>query len=633
MLSQKIIRGTNSNWLIFSIVIVCLAVKGFAQKSDVVSTHLDIETNEKLAATMLDLGAKNQNHELLLDDFAYVLEWLSEKDVTLRKTSRDILAKQGRRVRKEIAKMPKMGLKFDDHIVPALIEIHSKNTGLSIKETRKLLKKRWEDYYRAKDPAVVENLAEQKSLVAEILRELSSSTSESCIARTKLAFHWFCLGSRGIRSVLAKDELLKEKQSIYDRLKIKEQSSKINVESRREAIEKILRSVREKPLTSLEKRLGVPRQEIPALYDLVRHQFFVAMLNGKKRSAQVASLPPFASDYANKKLLATMQKLEKSRDPLNREPLKSLKIRMHVHDNFKGKLEITKEIKELYSNMTDPYVYPLIPNGESILDESEFFRLSNPSYREFALKDLAPFNHGWHRSLFESFGMELTDDQYRQMLLLACDITNQLRVVTSIKKIAELNNQWHSELAEILLPKQSLIFFHLTFGTTGIVTHLTRPDVMKDLGIDEFQAEKIKAMGKKCATEFERRIENFRVSAIQNLLNELTPEVKRRLQEKLGFETKKVGEILGSSKYSFRFLSYFDPKTRFTRYEDMRRMRATRDRRSTDMSELYSGALATKHFYDILKVEYTDGFKKTLECFGLYERPGKPKKETGEFDD
>ena len=150
--------------------------------------------------------------------------------------------------------------------------------------------------------------------------------------------------------------------------------------------------------------------------------------------------------------------------------------------------------------------------------------------------------------------LELVDDQLEQVMEMQRRHGEQMRdALGDIRNgitpdgierlkdtLAELKEKQKDELNNLLLPHQQerlrQVALQMQMQSRGTAGALTSDRIAEELGISDEQKERLQERSRELQEELQKQYEELRAQAKEELLNELTPEQRTRLEEMTGDE-------------------------------------------------------------------------------------------------
>ena len=408
------------------------------------------------------------------------------------------------------------------------------------------LAKQLEVTRRGKFENVVENRAEQWEYTSRFFDDLSQDTE--CHDQVLAAFCWQVIGNKGLPLLLEQNAFFRKtriddnQRTSMDRdsKKGKQKYRGKTAEICRDSIRSVLKPLSQKQLKKLASRLGISIDEIPELYEGASLRNLLRILNptpDKVRFSRVHSVNDLSPTLALNKELA---KWEGYRNFKNQQKeLLKFRIRYHAAEFADPGLELNRDLKNLFGN---PGSSPeLIDIGKFVLDARSHRRINeSEKMRRWFLQTLPAGKDGWKMDYFSRAGVELTDDQYRRLLMASNAATLQLYEAKSIREIVKINNQWLEKVGGFLVPKQSVRLFQTAIAEQGLVFFLVREDVGSEFGISPTQQRKILATAEKLKQEVQQQDTNLKQSFAREILESLPERSRLRLLRMLDTNTKNL---------------------------------------------------------------------------------------------
>jgi hypothetical protein len=254
----------------------------------------------------------------------------------------------------------------------------------------------------------------------------------------------------------------------------------------------------------------------------------------------------------------------------------------------------------------------VLPTGISFLNSTAYSILSgDPKYKDYSLKNLEVLNSTGMRANFFVTEYELTDEQFRRLLIAAKAATDEFIRSDSIHEIVEANNRFFEAAGKILLPEQSVLFFRYLVANNGLVAFLTRSDVRSEFGISNEQAKRLLATGRESSRFVKKSISQKKAEMFEAILLQLDHVTLVRLQKSLGLSIDDIAEIMAATNNAKQFVRELNPKFA----SDSNFLNRKRVKGIIDGGMSNGGTLMRemKSLHDALDIPYPKVLKKWVE--------------------
>ncbi len=508
-----------------------------------------------------DLLRQQGSFDLLLKDFELSLRWLAQYDKKLSKHDRQLILDRAEQVKREIQKMPFVMRRAEFSQV--VNEVAQRN-GEDHRLVHKRLFKRLQKYYEQNRTGNIDDLREQWQYVKAALADFDQNLHDRKVILS--AFSWRVIGNKGLPFYLEQPlfaeilQINKDDLAAFDSAISK---AKVIYRSRmtakkRQMIKNVLNELTAKQLRKLSRRLGLHSESIPLLYDSSDLSSMRFVLSGKPKSIRFCQKINIATHAKQLRIrLELVDAIEdwdkKISDDGKRPELKTFDIKHHVTESAMSN-RVSKELQGIFAQ--SPREVFWINTRLFTVDSNAFANLSRAKdTKKRFLENMYRDPQAWMKEFFKRGGAELTNEQYRQLLIVSNDATKKLLKAKTLNDVVDISNQWHRAVGEFLLPQQGVFLFRGVIARNGLVFFLTRSDVAKSFGISSTQQNRLKRVGRSSEKELENFEKKLRRELLESIVNDFPKRRRNSLFKVLDVSKQEFIEILLNEKSFFKVLS------------------------------------------------------------------------------
>jgi hypothetical protein len=314
---------------------------------------------------------------------------------------------------------------------------------------------------------------------------------------------------------------------------------------KRKAVKKTLDELTNDQFDKFSRRLGLRKESIPELYDLMECSALGNVLEAAQAKIGHSSTE-FLSDELAKEL-EEWEAFDGDVPPYWNPKLRKLDMRFHSSEIQQPRMRPWLFMKKLYEyGPSGPTYIPVLNSTTCDL-------------QEIKLLENAAKNSGVTDIVYEQWTKnQIINDRYQQ----------QLRKATNIEEYVSANNHWLQEVGSVLLPQQSVALYQRYVGESGIVIFLTRPDVCDDFGISTSQRNKILAIGKEQGNKLIVDSQKLKRSRILESFQSTPQKTKSKLEELFGTKLEKLAEEFSTTQSDAEIRTFLSREYKKSPYID-----------------------------------------------------------------